>query len=159
MTWLPVWIARSCPTRCHPMGCSPPGSSVHGILQAGMLEWVARLFSLGSSWPRDQTQVFRIAGGFFTIWATRDAPTWLRLQLLVVATGFKPRFTCYKRSCSSHLQRNGPDAHMADRPLTPWFPASQPSGCCQRKPDIRMRREKAHNCIFDFFPPRPHPPV
>ena len=46
---------------------------VHGILQARILEWVAIPFSRGSSQPRDQTQVSRIAGGFFTSWATREA--------------------------------------------------------------------------------------
>ena len=48
-----------------------PGSSVHGILQARIVEWVAVSFSRGSSQPRDWTQVSCIAGGFFTIWATR----------------------------------------------------------------------------------------
>ena len=43
------------PTLCNPMDCSPPGSSVHGILQAGILEWVAMPSSRGSSQPRDQT--------------------------------------------------------------------------------------------------------
>ena len=57
----------------HPMGCSPPGSSVHGILQARTLEWVVILFSRGPSQPRDQTQVSCIAGRFLTIWATREA--------------------------------------------------------------------------------------
>ena len=42
-----------CPTLCKPMDCSPPGSSVHGILQARILEWVAIPFSRGSSQPRD----------------------------------------------------------------------------------------------------------
>ena len=56
------------------MDCSPPGSSVCGILQARILEWVAIPFSTqGSSQPRDRTQVSHIAGGFFTIWATREA--------------------------------------------------------------------------------------
>jgi len=45
--------------------CSPPGSSVHGILQARKLEWVAMPFSRGSSGPRDLTQVSHIAGRFF----------------------------------------------------------------------------------------------
>ena len=49
-----------------------PGSSVHGILQARILEWVAIPFSKRSSWPRDQTQVFCLAGRLFTIWAMRD---------------------------------------------------------------------------------------
>ena len=50
-------VAQSCLTLCDPMDCSPPGSSVHGILQARILEWVAISFSRGSSWPRDWTQV------------------------------------------------------------------------------------------------------
>ena len=55
------------------MDWSPPGSSVHEILQARLLEWVAIPFSRGSSWPRNWTQVSCIAGGFFTIWDTRKA--------------------------------------------------------------------------------------
>ena len=46
---------------CDPMGCSPPGSSVHGILQAGILEWVAFPPSRGSSWPRDRTHISYIS--------------------------------------------------------------------------------------------------
>ena len=57
-----------------PMDCSPLGSSVHGILQARILEWVAIPFSKGSSWPRDQIWISCFAGRFFTIWATREAP-------------------------------------------------------------------------------------
>ena len=51
------------------MNRSLPGYSVHGILQARILKWVAIPFSRGSSWPRDQTLVFCIVGRFFTIWA------------------------------------------------------------------------------------------
>ena len=47
--------------------------TVYGILQARILEWVAFPFPRGSSQPRDQTQVFRIEGGFFTSWATSEA--------------------------------------------------------------------------------------
>ena len=50
-------VAKSCLTFCDPMDYSPQGSSVHEILQARILEWVATSFSRGSSWPRDQTQV------------------------------------------------------------------------------------------------------
>ena len=53
-----------------PMDCSPPGSSIHGIFQARILEWVAISFSRRSSWPRDGTRVSCIAGRFFTVWAT-----------------------------------------------------------------------------------------
>ena len=59
---------------CNPVDCSPPGSSIHGIFQAKVLEWVAISFSRGSSWPRNQTEVSCIAGRCFTIWATREAP-------------------------------------------------------------------------------------
>ena len=55
------------------MDCSPPGSLVHGIFQAWILEWVAISFSRGSSRPRDWTQVSRIVGRRFTVWATREA--------------------------------------------------------------------------------------
>ena len=51
---------------CNLMGCSPPGSSVHGILQARILEWVAISFSRGSSQSRDWTQASRIVGTFLT---------------------------------------------------------------------------------------------
>ena len=66
-------LLQSCPTLCDPMDCGLPGSSVHGILQARTLEWLAISFSRGSSRPRDRTQVSCIAGRFFTLWATREA--------------------------------------------------------------------------------------
>ena len=64
---LKVKVAQSCPTLCNPMDYSLLGSSVHGILQARILEWVAIPFSRGSCQPMDQTQVSHIAGGFFTV--------------------------------------------------------------------------------------------
>ena len=70
-----ILVAQLCPTLCNPMDCSLPGSSVHGILQARILEWVDIPFhSRESSRPRDWTWVSCIACGFFTIWATREAP-------------------------------------------------------------------------------------
>ena len=68
-----VLVTQSCPILWDPMDCSPPGSSVHGILQARILESVAISFSRGSSRPRDWTWVSCIAGRFFTIWASREA--------------------------------------------------------------------------------------
>ena len=62
-----VLDAQLCLTLCNPMDRSLPGSSVHGILQARILEWVAISFSRGSSRPRDQTWASCIAGSFFTI--------------------------------------------------------------------------------------------
>ena len=63
-------VIQSCLPLCDPMDSSPPGSSVHGILQARILEWVAMPFSRGSSWCRDRTPASHIAGRYFTIWAT-----------------------------------------------------------------------------------------
>ena len=60
------------------MDCSLPGSSVYGIFQAIVLEWIAIFFSKGSSQPRDQTQVSCIVDRRFTVWATREALSMLR---------------------------------------------------------------------------------
>ena len=68
-----VCVNHSVVYDCNPMDCSPPGSSVHGILYARTLEWVTIPFSRGSSQPRDRTWVSCIAGRFFTIWTTRKA--------------------------------------------------------------------------------------
>ena len=62
-----VLVAQSCPTLCDPMDCSPPGSSIHGIFQARKPEWVAISFSRGSSRPRDQTRVSRIASRLYSL--------------------------------------------------------------------------------------------
>ena len=63
-----VKVAQSCLTLC-----SPTDYTVHGILQARILEWVVFPFSRGSSQPRDPTQVSCIAGSRFNLWATREA--------------------------------------------------------------------------------------
>ena len=65
-------VAQLCPTLCDSVNCSLPGSSIHGIFQAGVLEWDAISLSRGSSWPRDQTQASRTVGRRFTVWATRE---------------------------------------------------------------------------------------
>ena len=64
---------QSCPNLCNTVDCSPPGYSVHGILQARILEWVTIPFSRGSSWPRIGSQVSHTAEKLFTIWATMEA--------------------------------------------------------------------------------------
>ena len=68
MYTLKVKVAQLCPTLCDPMDYT-----VHGVLQARILEWVAFPFSRGSSQPKDQTPVSHIAGRFFTSWATGEA--------------------------------------------------------------------------------------
>ena len=81
-----VLVTQSCPTLCNPMDCSTPGSSVHGILQARILEGVAILFSR-SSQPRDWTWVSCITGIFFT---TKEAP-------------FKLKYSWFTMLCQSLL--------------------------------------------------------
>ena len=66
-------FVQACPTLCDPMGYSLPGSSVHGIFQARILEWVAISFSMGFSQPRDWIWVSHTAGRLFAAWATREA--------------------------------------------------------------------------------------
>ena len=82
-------VTQSCLTLSDPMDHSPPGSSVQGILQARILEWVAMTFSRRPSWSRDRTQVSRIAGRFFNIWATWEACVPLTLgQKLTIVNGY-----------------------------------------------------------------------
>ena len=66
-------VIQLCLTFCNPMDCSLPGSSIHGTLQARILEQVAILFSSQSSLPRDWTRSSHIAGRFFSAWATRES--------------------------------------------------------------------------------------
>ena len=67
-------VAQSCLALCDLLDCSPPGSSVHGVLQARRLGWAAVSSSGGSSWPRDGTCVFCISRRVLYHWATREAP-------------------------------------------------------------------------------------
>ena len=69
-----VLVTQSCQILCDPTDCSPPGSSIHGVLQARILEWVSIPFCRGSFQPRDWTRIACIAGRLYTIWATREAP-------------------------------------------------------------------------------------
>ena len=81
-----VWVAQSCLTLCDPMDCSPQGSSVHGIFQVRMLEWVVISYSRGSSRPRDRTRVSCIVGRFFIIWATREASPTVHRNSVIIHT-------------------------------------------------------------------------
>ena len=74
-------VAQSCPTLCDPVDCNLRGFSVHGILQARILEWIAISFSRGSFQPRDQTRVSRIGGRRFNLRATREAHLYDKIPL------------------------------------------------------------------------------
>ena len=73
-------VTPSCPTLCDHVDCSLLGSSVHGILQARILEWTAISFSRGSSQPRDQTWVSHIAGRPSTLWSHQGSPVMTKIS-------------------------------------------------------------------------------
>ena len=89
-------VAQSCLTLWDHRDCSLPVSSVHGILQARILEWVANLFSRASSQQRDQTWVSCIAGRFFTIWAIREA-AWRNSRFEMISSAIDTSSTIKKR--------------------------------------------------------------
>ena len=131
-------VAQPFLTLFDPVDCSLPGSSVHGILQARILEWVAISFSRGSSQPRDWICVSRIAGRLFTIWATRESPS---PEILTIN---KPQCCCFFFfNASSYLEKVHAAITWSRRPpdtappwglyLPPWgnnFP-SVDRGCHQ----------------------------
>ena len=101
-TWqVKVLVTQLCPTL-----------SVHGILQAGILEWVAIPFSGGPSQPRDQTQVSHIAGSFLTIWATREACT------LYMENQDKFHFWSHSRVIEMCWVRRAPNRDIKSRPFS-----------------------------------------
>ena len=96
-----VLVAQSCPALWDPMDCSPPGSSVHRVLQARILERVVTPVSRGSSRPRDQSQVSCTAGRFFTIWATREA------KQLATGEGYSKRRELHVQRSAEELEMEG----------------------------------------------------
>ena len=99
-------VARLYLTLYHPIDCSPPGSSVHGIFQARILEWVAISYSRGSSQPRDRAWVSCLAawvsclaGRFFATWP----PGKLSILYIVVDVYVSPNFAIYPFSPSAFL--------------------------------------------------------
>ena len=90
---------QSCPTLCDPMDCSPPsGSSVHGISQARILEWVDMSFSRGSSRPRGQTQVFCI-GRWVPYHLGHQGSPWYCLKELKICNICSVQFSSVTQSC------------------------------------------------------------
>ena len=111
---------QACATFWDPMDCSLPGSSVHGILRARILVWVAISFSRGSSQPRDRTWVSCIVGRFFTIWATKESLIYIPYIYL-----FHPFFDgiyiyTHIYIYSSQLRDRTQVSHIASRFFTIW---------------------------------------
>ena len=78
-----VLVIQSCPTPCYPMDCGPPGSSVHGILQARRLQWVASLYSSGSSRLRNRIPVSSISGRCFHHLSHQGSPVFLLVVCII----------------------------------------------------------------------------
>ena len=109
-----VLVPRSRLTLCDPMGCSPPSSSIHGIFQARILEWVAVSFFRGSSWPRSWTWVFCIAGRLFTVWAIRGFQ-----GVLTIKATTRTKFLSL--ICLFHLFHTMPHIiHVSQSPWNHW---------------------------------------
>ena len=101
-------VTQLCPTFCNPMDYSLPGFSVHGILQARILEWVTIPFSRESSWPRDQTQVSCIAGRLFLfmVWVTtKSLLVWWEHTPSLVAAAFWFKIMAGMKACRLSVGR------------------------------------------------------
>ena len=128
-------VAQSCPI-CEPIGCSPPGSSVHGDLQARILEWVAMPSSRGSSQPSNRTQVSHIAGRLFTVWATREARSEVYslvfFSITIIVTGVQISWHWHFQGVQaegSHHLALCPDSYVAgDTALFGGFQIEPPQG-------------------------------
>ena len=133
-----LFVTQSCPAVCDSLNCNPPGSSVHGILQARILEWVAIPFSRGSFWPRDWTHITCIAT-FLTIWEL--------LGQTAIREGAQP----------NSLADNWIKDYSA-KPCTgragPSFPPSQflPSGNVHSPSDGRQKQELNNPTAFKRKP-------
>ena len=130
-------VAQLCPTLCDPMDCNLPGFSIHGILQARILEWVTISFSRGSSWPRDWTRASSIGGRRFNLWATREAPTtykvmskWSIVRNVVLSVVNKLTYTSVQFSCSVMSDPLQPHELQHARPPCPSStPGVYPNSC------------------------------
>ena len=120
-------VTPLCPTLCDPVDCSLPGSSICGVLQAKILEWVAISFSRGSSRPRDRTQVSLIAGRRFTLWATRALIYNIRFSLSdllhSVTDSTSTHINCCCSVTKSYLTLCNPmNCSMPGFPVLHYFP-------------------------------------
>ena len=142
-------VVQSWLTLCNPMDCSPPGSSIHGILQARVLEWVAIPFSRGSSWPRDRTQVLCIVSGFFMVWATKETAPWftaikMRLSLIPLL------LPLYPTDCKQNYRYN-----IQHALLLQYFIGAHEITLCMK---ATVYLSKPERCSQRLFPPT-HLPV
>ena len=147
-----VLVTQSCPSLCDPMDCSPPGFSVHGILQVSILEWIAIPFSRGSSQPRDRTLVSCIPGRFFTVWATgKPCATvggpWPRWSL---ETGHMRSLTHMlkqnKRICAEPRIREDDPSKVARSGMVVWAPCLSVRRCSRPKAPSHVAEQGLKDC-------------
>ena len=125
---LTVLRARSCLTLCNPMDCSLPGSSVHGILQARILKWIAMPSSRGSSWLRAWTQVFCIGRQNLCHWVTWEAYIYIDIYFIFFSIIAYSRFEKEMATHSSLLawripwreEPRGPESMGSQRVRHDW---------------------------------------
>ena len=142
-------LVLSCPTLAD-MDCSLPGSSVYGILQKRILEWVAISFSRGSSWPRNWIQVSCIAGRFFTDWAMRKAHMWKYQETketdvmteIMVADNFIKSTTDIKLQIQG--AKRTPNRINAKKPL---YPGISYANCRRSKTEKTLKRTEGKTTL------------
>ena len=137
-------VAQSNPTLCDP-DCSLLCSSIYGIFQARVLEWVAISFSRGSSWPRDRTQVSCTVGRRFTVWATREAHQHsVQFSCSVLSDYLPPHERQQARPpCPSPTPR----VHSNSHPSSPWC---HPAISSLSSPSLPALNPSQHQSLFQW---------
>ena len=145
-------VAQSCPTLCNPVDCSLPGSSLHGTLQARILEWVTISFSRGSSQAKDWTWDSRIAGRCFNLWATREALAFVSTAVAATETlGVAAAVTCALSATKQELP------HVRGQGRWPGGATPRPrSGGCKGKEGLeKLSHVEGQEGLSEEIPPRP----
>ena len=151
---------KLCPILCDPIDCSPPGSSVHGIFQARILEWVAISYSRGSSQPRDWTHgscSSRRIFFFLTTWATGETA----LNEWSCLTGVKLVHLCrYPRLLTSLFQTGGPKVAAPNSlntkdpilslPLSTWNKTNEPMIILERTKKCYCMLAKRQPFVYHY---------
>ena len=130
-------VAQSCPTLWNTMDWNPPGSSVQGILQARILEWVAIPSSRGSFQSRDRTQVSHIVGRLFTVWATKEFQKKTGMGSLFLLQG---KFQLRNQTRVSYIEGD----------FTTWATQEAP-GMCIHPQFVIKKRSNDHRMRSDSF--------
>jgi len=148
------------------MDCGPPGSSVHGIFQARILEWVAISFSRGSSWSWDQTWVSHIAARFFIIWATssvqfssvaQSCPT-LCDPMNCSTSGLPAHHQLPESTQPTSIELVIPSSHLVlCRPLLLLPPIPPSIRFFSNESTLCMRWPKYWSFSFSIIPSKEHP--